>query len=212
MMASTRAALSLSRSVGACLFLASVAALSGCSPRGGPAYALVEEISRANPEMPPLLYSTVGAWEKAFGAARCTNQRDGGTTFFYWPTKGFGIFAHSNYQAQYRHRTRAEWKVTSFILFTKRGVSPLSVPVAPDTQLQFERLQAIRFLGRPIDALDLPYLASALGAKLPTAPGSVLEIPEHWTWSHQYGLRFYSGVDGLQEIEIFDPSLLSDYD
>lgn len=107
------------------------------------------------------IYQDLGTWEELLGPPKTVQQKDGGTTLFYWPEEGIAVFAHPLYEGQYRSKPARKRKVTSVIIPLRKSIRPGLLPIGEDIWLQFDRL------------LDLGDYASRLADLAPqvAAPG-----------------------------------------
>lgn len=102
--------------------------------------ALEAEVTKRLGSTQLVLGSTFGIWTNSLGSPSVVSQEDGGNTFFYWPSRGVGVFCHPLYRGQYERGKQSEWVVTSIFIPLKTDLHPRIPPVKSDTRISFTKL------------------------------------------------------------------------
>jgi hypothetical protein len=90
------------------------------------------------------IYEDLSRWEAVLGKPETVPQKDGGTTFFYWPDRGIAVFTHPLYERQAEHKDRGERTVTSVILPLRKSFHPSFLPVEDEVVVRFDQLMDLR--------------------------------------------------------------------
>lgn len=119
------------------MLLAGAVAIALCVPacsNHSSLNALGAEVTNRLGSTQLVLGSTLGMWTNSPGSPSVVSQEDGANTFFYWPSRGVGVFCHPLYRGQ------SERVVTSIFVPLKTNLHPRIPPVKPDARISFTKL------------------------------------------------------------------------